>query len=130
MMDTEAAFLLDYLDGQRAAVLAILDGLPDALLRRSVFPSGWSCLGLVQHLAVDDERYWFRGVAAGEQVEIAPGDAAWLVELEVSAEAVFDLYRDEIKRSNAIIEASLSMRWRAVTTPNGPTGAGRPQTRS
>jgi Protein of unknown function (DUF664) len=32
--------------------------------------------------------------------------AAWLVEPEVSAEAVFDLYRDEIRRSNAIIEAT------------------------
>jgi Protein of unknown function (DUF664) len=105
MVDTEAAFLLDYLEGQRASVLAILDGLPDAELRRAVFPSGWTCLGLVQHLAVDNERYWFRGIGAGEQVEVLPGDDAWLVQPDVAAEAVFDLYRDEITRSNAIIEA-------------------------
>jgi DNA ligase D-like protein (predicted 3'-phosphoesterase) len=31
-----------------------------------VLPSGWTCRGLVQHLAVDIERFWFRGVVAGE----------------------------------------------------------------
>jgi hypothetical protein len=105
-MDAEAAFLLDCLEGQRASVFAVLDGLPDAALRRAVFPSGWTCLGLVQHLAVDDERYWFRGIAAGEQVEVPAGDDAWRVEPEVAAEAVFDLYRDEIARSNAIMGAT------------------------
>jgi hypothetical protein len=92
------------LEGQRASVLAILDGLPDAKLCRAVLPSDWTCLGLVQYLAVDDERYWFRGIAAGEQVEISAGDAAWLVQPDVAAEAVFDRYRDEITRSNTIIE--------------------------
>jgi Protein of unknown function (DUF664) len=62
--------------------------------------------GTWQHLAVDDERYRFRGIAAGEQVEISAGDAAWLVQPDVAAETVFDLYRDEITRSNAIIETT------------------------
>ena len=48
-------------------VLDILDELDEApSLRRPVLPSGWTCLGLVQHLAVDIERFWFRGVVAGE----------------------------------------------------------------
>jgi hypothetical protein len=105
-VDSEAATLLYYLEGQRASVFSVLDGLPDTALRHAVFPSGWTCLGMVQHLAVDDERYWFRGIATGEPVEVPDAGAAWLVEPEVSAEAVFDLYRDEIRRSNAIIEAT------------------------
>jgi hypothetical protein len=105
-VDTETTFLLDCLESQRASVFAVLDGLPDAALRRAVLPSGWTCLGLVQHLAVDDERYWFRGVVAGEQVEVLAGDDAWLVKPDVAAKAVFDLYRDEIERSNAVIEAT------------------------
>jgi hypothetical protein len=105
-VDSEAATLLYYLEGQRASVFSVLDGLPDAALRRAVFPSGWTCLGMVQHLAVDDERYWFRGIAAGEPVEVPDAGAAWLVEPGVPAEAVFDLYRAEIRRSNAIIEAT------------------------
>ena len=54
---------------QRESVLGIVGGLPEAALRRAVFPSGWTCLGLIHHLAVDDERSWFRGVAAGEPIE-------------------------------------------------------------
>jgi hypothetical protein len=104
-VDSEAATLLYYLEGQRASVFSVLDGLPDAALHRAVFPSGWTCLGLVQHLAVDDERYWFRGIAAGEPVEVPAEDDSWLVEPGTAAEAVLDLYRDEIRRSNAIIEA-------------------------
>jgi len=103
-VDAEAATLLQFLDGQRASVFAILDGLPDAALRRPVFPSGWTCLGMVHHLAVDDERYWFRGIAAGEPIELpSDDDGGWLVEPEVPAEAVFGLYRDEIQRANVII---------------------------
>ena len=41
---------------------------------------GWTCLGLINHLAVDDERYWFRGVAAGEPIEFpVADDTGWLV---------------------------------------------------
>ncbi|HEY7432691.1 MAG TPA: DUF664 domain-containing protein [Streptosporangiaceae bacterium] len=102
-MDSEAALLLYYLEGQRKSVFDVLDGLPDDALRRAVLPSGWTCLGMVQHLAIDDERYWFRWIAAGEHVEIPAADATWQVPASTPAEAVFDLYRDEIRRANAII---------------------------
>jgi len=106
-VDAEAESLVRCLDEQRAAVLAIVDGLPEAELRRAVFPSGWTCLGLIHHLAVDDERYWFRGVAAGEPVEFpADEDAGWVVGPEVTAADVAATYRDEIARSNAIIAAT------------------------
>ena len=70
----EVEALLACLDSQREHVLGILDGLDEASLRRPVLPSGWSCLGLVQHLAVDVERFWFRGVVAGEPAVTERGD--------------------------------------------------------
>jgi Protein of unknown function (DUF664) len=51
----EQAALLEWLGDQRQHVLGVLRGLPDEALRRPVLPSGWTCLGLVRHLAVDVE---------------------------------------------------------------------------
>lgn len=95
-----------WLGYQREHVLGILDGLSEDALRRPVLPSGWTCLGLVKHLALDVERFWFRAVAAGQQVWLADGDAAWRVDPEVSAEAVFDLYRQETALADAVIETT------------------------
>ena len=59
-----------------------------------MLPTGWTCAGLVQHLALDDERFWFRQVMTGEQVEPDEfGDDGWQVRPEVPAAAVLDLYR-------------------------------------
>jgi uncharacterized protein DUF664 len=65
-MDEETELLRDCLDQQRHHVLGILDGLSDEQLRRPVLPSGWTCLGMVKHLALADEHYWFRSVVGGE----------------------------------------------------------------
>jgi hypothetical protein len=106
-VSAEAESLVYYLDQQRESVLDIVKGLPEAALRRAVFPSGWTCLGLIHHLAVDDERYWFRGVAAGEPIEFPAGeDPGWLVGPQLAAEEVFRLYWEEIARANAIIAAT------------------------
>jgi Protein of unknown function (DUF664) len=75
-MDKETSALLSSLNDQRNHVLGILglpdldgdrhmEGLPGDALRRPVLPSGWSCLGMVKHLTVSDERFWFRGIVAG-----------------------------------------------------------------
>ncbi len=106
----ESTPLLSYLSAQRNHVLGILEGLDEDALRRPVLPSGWTCLGLVRHLALDVERFWFRGIVAGEQTVIdelaeAPDDA-WRVGSDVPAAAVFDVYRQEIDRANAIITAT------------------------
>jgi hypothetical protein len=101
----ESQALVSWLDNPRAHVLGILDGLPDEALRRPVLPSGWSCLGLVRHLALDVERFWFRAVVAGEQVELEKGTDAWQVAPDVPPEAIFDLYRRETELANAIIAA-------------------------
>ncbi len=109
-LSTETQTLLKYLDSQREHVLGILEGLDDEALRRPILPSGWSCLGMVQHLAIDVERFWFQGTVAGNQDFIdaffAAPDNAWQVGPDVSAQAVFDLYRQEIARANAIIAAA------------------------
>jgi hypothetical protein len=106
----ESATLLSCLNAQRDHVFGILEGLDEQVLRRPVLPSGWTCLGLVQHLALDDERFWFRGVVTGERTVIdelaeAPHNA-WHVASDLPAQAVFDLYRQEIDRANAIIAAT------------------------
>lgn len=101
----ERALLLGRLAGQRSHVLAQLEGLSDEHLRRPVLPSGWSCLGLVRHLTVSDERYWFEVVVAGEPLDFWPqgenGD--WRVEPDEPAEEVLAAYRTAIARSEEII---------------------------
>ena len=106
----EIATLLKYLNAQREHVLGILDGLDDEALRRATLPSGWSCLGLVRHLALDVERFWFRAVVAGERDVIAElsttTDNAWQVAPDLSAASIFALYRQESARTDAIIAAT------------------------
>jgi uncharacterized damage-inducible protein DinB len=106
-MTEEARVLLSSLTEQRDHVLGILEGLSEDDLRRPVLPSGWTCLGLVGHLAIDVERFWFRSIIAGEEVEPRESDAAvWQVAPDVHAEDVFGLYRREIELANTIIAAT------------------------
>jgi len=107
-MDQETEVLLQFLDAERGHVLGILEGLSEEQLRRPVLPSGWCCLGMVKHLALADEHYWFRCVVGGESFGFFPEgpDAEWQVGPDESAEDVFNLYRQEIERSNAIIAAT------------------------
>lgn len=103
-MDERTA-LIEVLAAQRAHVLGILDGLSGDDLLRPVLPSGWSCAGLVHHLAVDVERFWFRAVVAGERVELLDGAAGWQVPVGWSADAVLELYREEGALADAVIGA-------------------------
>lgn len=98
----ERAALLDWLNDQRSHVLGVMKGLPEEALRRPVQPSGWTCLGMLRHLAVDDERFWFRGVAAGEPVHLND-PTGWQPWPDEPAGAVFDLYRQEIAASGAAL---------------------------
>src|SRR5688500_15885210 len=104
---TETTTLLAGLNAQRNHILGSLDGLDEDALRRSMLPSGWSMLGLVQHLALDVERFWFRAVVDAERpivdwLERNVGDA-WQVGPLVPAESVIDSYREEIARADKII---------------------------
>jgi hypothetical protein len=102
-----AADLPGSLTKQRTHVLGILEHLPEDAMRRPVLPTGWTCAGLVQHLAIDVERLWFRQVMTGEQIQPDEfGDDGWKVRSDVSAAAVLDLYRREIDRADTIITAT------------------------
>ncbi|MFE9118819.1 DinB family protein [Streptomyces sp. NPDC007172] len=104
----EIRALLKTLDAQRRHVLGILDGLDAGALRRPVLPSGWHCLGIVQHLTLDVERFWFRAVVAGDQDVIQglpTGDEAWIVPARRPAADVLDAYRREAEISDAISAA-------------------------
>jgi hypothetical protein len=103
----ERSLLLGRLAGLRRHVVSQLDGLSDEQLRRPVLPSGWSCLGLVRHLTLSDERYWFEVVVAGEPLDFWPGgdNGDWRVDPHEPAEAVLAAYQSAIRRSDEIIGA-------------------------
>ena len=105
--DPENALMLSYLAAQRRHVLGILEGLDEQALRRPVLPSGWTCLGLVQHLTLDVERFWFRAVVAGDEEAaaemLAIGDESWTVAPDVPAAQVLDAYRRETSLTDAIV---------------------------
>jgi uncharacterized damage-inducible protein DinB len=106
-MSSEGKALLESLADQRRHVLGILEGLSEEDLRRPVLPSGWTCLGLVHHLALDIERFWFRSVLAGEPTETGKDAVdAWQVGPDVPAETVLNLYRREIELADAMISAT------------------------
>jgi len=89
-------------------------GLPVEALRRPVLPSGWTCLGMLRHLAVDDERFWFRGVAAGGPVDLSD-PTGWQPLPDEPAGAVFGLYRRGIAAADAVLAglglAAAPARW-------------------
>lgn len=106
--DGEKAALLAWLEAQRSHALDILDGLDEAALRRQVLPSGWSCLGMIQHLT-GMECFWYRAVVSGERAVIdgiADEPNEWQVSPDVTAASVFAAYRRESERTNAIIAAT------------------------
>lgn len=108
----ETSALLASLTIQRNHVLGILEGLTDDQLRRPVLPSGWSCLGMVQHLTISDERFWFRGIVGGDSACVsasadeAKAQAIWQVAPDAPAAAVLEAYRQEIELAGAIIAAT------------------------
>ncbi|MET8510030.1 DUF664 domain-containing protein [Streptomyces sp. NPDC005077] len=105
----EVKALLRALDGQRRHITGILDGLDADALRQAVLPSGWNCLGLVQHLALDVERFWFRAVVACEKDVIRAlddSDDAWQVGPGLTVADVLGRYRHETDLADAVIAAT------------------------
>ena len=100
-MDEEKALLLDFLEGERGHVLGILEGLSEEQLRRPVLPSGWNCLGMVKHLALSDEHYWFRCVVGGEDFGFFPPAP------DLRSRAAI-LFNDQDWRSKSLSSASMS----------------------
>ncbi|MFE6888614.1 DinB family protein [Streptomyces sp. NPDC057694] len=106
----EIKALLSALTDQRDHVLGILEGLDDDALRRPVLPSGWDCLGLVRHLTLDVERFWFLAVFLGDEDVIASfeglGDS-WQVPADATAAEVLDAYRTAARDADAVIGAAV-----------------------
>ncbi|MZD09559.1 DUF664 domain-containing protein [Streptomyces sp. SID5785] len=105
-MDTESnekRTLSAFLAAQRASVLAIVDGLDGRALTTPAVPSGWTPLGLVEHLG-HAERHWFQEVVAGEAEPLPwPDDHAPLTTPR-EPEVVFAFYHDQCRRSDAVID--------------------------
>lgn len=106
--------LVEFLQRQRAAVLAIVEGLGEADWHRSVVPSGWTPAGLVQHLG-GAEWHWFQGVVAGRAPELPddadedapPYDPATVVfTSEAAPEEVVAFYREQCARSDEVLRST------------------------
>jgi hypothetical protein len=107
--DAERAMLQHFLDAQRDAVLLIVDGLDEAALRNAPLPSGWTVLGLIEHLG-HAERHWFQEVALAtiDEPPWPPGYDAAIDERFASTRTVDEViafYRTACVRSNEILAA-------------------------
>lgn len=102
--------LLRSLRTTREYLLETMEGLDEQALRRPILPSRWSCVGLLRHLTVDVERFWFQAVIAGDARETAffesNSDNAWVVPPSTSVGSVFDEYGRACERSDAVIAAA------------------------
>ncbi|MGC4893668.1 DinB family protein [Micromonospora sp. DT31] len=104
-IDVEKAALCEFLECQRGSIRAVLADLDETSLRMSVLPSGWSPLGLVEHLR-HAERHWFQEIFRGSAEPLPwPDDHTPLVTTRSPAQ-VFGFYRDQCRISDAIIAAS------------------------
>jgi uncharacterized damage-inducible protein DinB len=106
-MEEEKSLLHRHLAAQRRHVLGILEGLDEEQLRRPVLPSGWSCLGVLRHLTLSDEHWWFRCVMGGEPQDYFPTEPGgdWVVAPDEPALEVVAAYRAECELADAVIAA-------------------------
>ena len=106
-IDAYKTSLRSALTSQREHILGTLESIPDEALRQSVLPSKWTPLGLAYHLAMDVERFWFLEVMAGDPRAIAESvEDGWHPPADMPAESVIAVYRHEIERANAVIDAT------------------------
>ena len=105
MADDEKNTLLWFLRAQRGSVLAILDGLGEDVLTTPVLPTGWTPLGMVEHLGYA-ERHWFQEIVTGTAEPVAWPDDHEPLTTPRSAAVVFAFYRDQCRRSDEIFAAT------------------------
>ncbi|MFG1922500.1 DinB family protein [Cryptosporangium sp. NPDC048952] len=91
-MSDEKAVLSEFLAYQRESVEAIVAGLDEEALGTAVLPSGWTPLGLIEHLG-DAEMHWFQDVFTGSRVE---GEAS----------SGLAFYREQCRISDTVIAAA------------------------
>lgn len=113
MTSGDAPVLLAFLDAQRRRALEIVDGLDEHQLRTAVLPSGWTPLGLIEHLG-RAERHWFQEVALGtaDPLPWPEGDEPQGPFVsDRSAEAVLAFYRATVDTANRVLRSA------ALSTP-------------
>ncbi|GIF05129.1 DinB family protein [Actinoplanes siamensis] len=104
--DAEKAVLHEFLEYQRASARAVLEGLGEDALRRPVLPSGWTPLGLVEHLG-HAERHWFQEVLTGSAVPLPwPDSDHPPLTTPHPAAAVFGFYAEQCRIADTIIAAT------------------------
>jgi Protein of unknown function (DUF664) len=109
---TERDRLQYFLDEQRKAVLAIIEGLDESQLHTPVLPSGWTPIGMVRHLAGAEAR-WFQWVVLGNQPQVAwddgiddpPYDPEAPFSTEHSSAAVIEQYRRQCAIANEVLQS-------------------------
>ena len=109
---SERARLQHFLDQQRDAVLAIIEGLDESQLHTPVLPSGWTPIGLVRHLA-GAEAMWFQWVVLGAQPQVTwedgiadpPYDPEAPFSTGHSGAAVIQQYRRQCEISNQVLQS-------------------------
>lgn len=94
-----------YLDFYRDTVVRKVASLPDAEVRRSRLPSGWTPVQLLSHLLHMEQRWVVWGFL-GERVDDPWGDArddAWHVADDVSVDALVERLRALGRRTSAVL---------------------------
>lgn len=81
-----------------------MDGLDDAALVTPALPSGWTVLGLVEHLG-HAERHWFQEIVTGSAEPLPWPDEHTPLRTTRPAPVVVEFYRDQCRRSDAVLAA-------------------------
>jgi uncharacterized damage-inducible protein DinB len=105
---SRAEVFIGYLDYFRSSLLAKVQALPEAELRQSHLPSGWTPLELVKHLTFVELR-WLEWGFEGKKVAKPWGDTAvdrWHVADEETREQLAAALRAQGIRSRATIATS------------------------
>jgi len=100
--------LLGYLDYYRSVIASKVVGLSEAQLRTAPLPSGWTPLGLLNHL-VHMERRWLRWGFMAEHVEDVEGDQGvgpWLVPEDATLDGLLGELEAVGSRTRAIVSKS------------------------
>ncbi|GAA4261224.1 DinB family protein [Dactylosporangium darangshiense] len=105
MGDGEKAALHWFLQAQRDSVLAIVEGLDEKALTTPVLASGWTPLGMIEHLGFA-ERYWFQQVATGSAEPLPWSNDDPPLVTSRSPGQVFAFYREQCARSDAVLAAT------------------------
>jgi len=105
--DSRTDVFLGYLDYFRAVLLSKVEDLPDAELRHSRLPSGWTPIEMVKHLTHVERRWvvWgFEGRAVGDPWA-DHRDGRWYVSPDERASDVVEALRAQGDTTGAVVRA-------------------------